>query len=225
MTTIKLPKIWIGYTLAGLLLAIEITEGVRQPENDATNSPLIFLIGLIGLIYWLVCVAKLHKIIRGINQDQYPISPAQAAWLHFMPLFSLFWIFRWTGEMAKMINHYARETRLNAMVPGVLLIAGFIIGRAVDGAIGMAIQFWVLQYLIKHLTHVFEGSVAPGRGGPLPPFEGKRLSKSAGVIIFFLLMIPVMGILAAIAIPNLIRARENAQNRAASTPVRTVNPS
>ena len=193
--------------------------------TTASPSPLTFLIGLIGLIYWLVCVAKLHKIVRGINQDQYPISPAQAAWLHLVPLFNLFWIFRWSGEMAKMINHYARENRLNAAVPGLLLMVAFIIGRAVDGAIGMAIQFWVLQYLIKHLTHVFEGSVAPGVGGPIQPFEGKPIGKSVGIIIVCLLMIPIMGILAAIAIPNIIRARQNAQDNAASTSIRPVHSS
>src|SRR5262249_37778954 len=99
-----LPKIWIGYILC---LATFIDEAIYFAKHPPTASvqlfvpPLhLFLLGFVSLVYWLVSIHKLHVVLSLVPGWRHPISPARAVWFHFIPIYNLYWLYKWPRECA-----------------------------------------------------------------------------------------------------------------------------
>lgn len=60
-----------------------------------------------GWVYWLYCIHRMHLTIAKVTAGAYPISASRAVWFHLIPLYNFFWVFRWTSEVAKLVNQAA----------------------------------------------------------------------------------------------------------------------
>jgi hypothetical protein len=144
-----LPKIWIGFIFAGALLFAEFIELTKG--NEESISSLIFIVGLSGIVYWLFCVHRFHKLIAELSTIKYPISPAAAVGYHFIPFFNLYWVFKWPIEFSKFINAQRFVQMASGGSLGFLLLISLILYRTVDGALGLACIFGISAYMASKL--------------------------------------------------------------------------
>ena len=103
-----LPRVWIGYLLGVATMIAEMIAVTLHPE--LAKEPLLipplylFLANFISLIYWLVCVYEYHVVLAQATAGAYPIKPLRAAWFHLIPIYGLYWVFKWPRELARFVN-------------------------------------------------------------------------------------------------------------------------
>jgi hypothetical protein len=109
----KLPNLWVGYIIAALLLIGEIgvfIAVIRLFSFPPRTTPILAPIELAGWIYWFICVYQMHKVLAELTNSAYPITPVAAVGYHFIPLYNVYWIFKWPAEIAKFVNtHLGRK--------------------------------------------------------------------------------------------------------------------
>jgi len=145
-----LPKIWIGYALC---LATFVAEGVfvaYHPELSAGQlviPPLpLFLLGFVSFVYWLVCVHQLHVVLAHVPGWRHPVSPARAVWFHFIPVYSLYWLYKWPSEAAGFVNWKLQATAVKPRNSGILVLASYIF-CVLLGPGGLFLLFLSLSHL------------------------------------------------------------------------------
>ena len=83
----KFPIIWPGYIIALLSLVSEIAYYAIYPDSTEKYIWPVVLLGIIALIYWCICLYKMHKVILQITDSHYPITPGQAVGYGFIPIY------------------------------------------------------------------------------------------------------------------------------------------
>lgn len=163
------PWVWIGFIIAVIYLFIEVVAVVVLPEDDP-GLVAIGLLGIPGIIFWLVCVHRIHKILAELTQGRYPITPGEAALKHIIPFYNLYWVFKWPGEFSDYLNRRGRVQIISGAVIGVMLLLSLIVYRTIDGAIGMAGIFGVTMFISSKLkAHVKAvRGITPDQLPPLP---------------------------------------------------------
>ena len=113
------------------------------------------------------------------------------------------------GCLNGQVNSKDTSRKLIAWLPGLVLLMSGFAGR-IDGALGLLIGFGVLSYLVRSIKKALNArpEIAAYRDQP------SQLSAGVVVAIVFLCTLPIFGLLAAIAIPNFIVAKETAQANA-----------
>lgn len=206
LSDIKFPKIWLGYVFAALFLIIEIAElMLRSQTSQQRVIGLPILVSLVALVWWCMCVYKIHKILLKVTDNHYPISPARAVGFGFLPIYNIYWVFKWPSEVIHFINSRDASKKAIAWLPGLILISSSFVGR-IDGTLGILFSFWALSHLYGLIKKNLEYRPE------ILPYKDQPTQQSAGatIAIVFLCLLPIFGLLAAIAIPNFIRARETA---------------
>jgi hypothetical protein len=150
-----LPKIWIGYVLCLATFVADAIFVAYHPELSAGKliiPPLpLFLLGFVSFVYWLVCVHQLHVVLAHVPGWSHPISPARAAWFHFIPIYSLYWLYKWPSEAAVFVNWKLRAAPLKPRNTGILMVASYVL-CVLLGPGGLFLLFLSLA----HLTHWVE---------------------------------------------------------------------
>jgi len=83
-----LPKMWIGFLLGIIFLAVEIIDGVRSLNSEReTIFPFSRFAGIAVWLYWLYCVFKFHDAVGRIPGYKHSITPARAVGMHFVPFY------------------------------------------------------------------------------------------------------------------------------------------
>jgi hypothetical protein len=148
---IKFPKFWLGLffviipfvliilvkgpdTIERVNLTPKIEDGQTVIQGnfmqDITPThpmvPYAALVVIAGWIFWIYCIYQMHKILEKMTNKSYPIKPKKAAFFHLIPLFNLYWIFKWTNNLIDLYNQQT-EKRLAHGGSGVLLLVSFII--------------------------------------------------------------------------------------------------
>jgi len=153
------PRLWPGFALAGLFLVVEMME-IRllppelQPEFSA--GPLGIAVALGGFCYWLFCLHRLHRILAALAPGGYPISPAKAAYFHLIPFFNLFWVVHWPYVLVKFLKAQGQIQIINGQLLGLFFFLSVILGRLVDGALGLAGFFAVTTYITGKIRQQLE---------------------------------------------------------------------
>ena len=145
-----LPKIWIGYIFAGTFLLAEIIEAYRGYVDKI--SPLLILISLSGIAYWMFCIHRFHKILNQMDIS-YEITPGMAVGYHFIPFFNFYWIFKWPSVLSRFINIRGNIKIVSGSILGFLLLMAYLINGYIDSAIGLAFIFGIGMYITKRLHH------------------------------------------------------------------------
>lgn len=91
---------WLGFLLAFVYVIAMAIEG----EPGAKQCGLRIWSWILAYAYWLFCVYRMNAAIRRATGGQHPIIPSQAVTFHFVPVFNLFWIFKWTNAVGSFLR-------------------------------------------------------------------------------------------------------------------------
>lgn len=165
------PRIWIGYLLGVATLIAEMIAVALHPE--LAKEPLIipplylFLANFISLVYWLVCVYEYHVILAQATAGAYPIKPLRAAWFHLIPIYGLYWVFKWPRELARFVNSRLPTPLMRPDRTGLAIFVAFLAFLVLDRGVGMVLLFWAASYLSRCLRYALAARPALP-AGPLP---------------------------------------------------------
>jgi hypothetical protein len=161
-----LPRIWIGYLLCLSTFIAEVMVVAEHPEianGQLFIPPLpLFLLGFISFIYWLVCIHKLHMVLAHVPGWQHSISPARAVWFHFIPIYSLYWLYKWPTEIAKFVNWSLQAPLMKPRNAGIFVVASYILAILL-GPGGLILLFFSLSHLNNWVRRAL---IAPLRQPP-----------------------------------------------------------
>jgi hypothetical protein len=161
----RLPKLWIGYLLALATLVGEMIAVARHPElakgTEISVPPLeIYLPAFVALVYWLVCIHRYHLVLANVPGWKHPISPARAVWFHFIPIFVVYWIFRWPAAIAEFVNQRIAARLMNKWSVGMCFFASVLCRVFVDTALSVAMLFFACTYISGFLQRALMAPAA-----------------------------------------------------------------
>lgn len=167
----QFPRVWIGYLLGVATLAAEIVAFTLHPElaKEALVVPplYLFLANFISIVYWLVCVYELHLVLMQASAGAYPIKPLRAAWFHLIPVFSLYWVYKWPRELARFVNGRLGAPLMGPERTGWTVLFAFAAFLLLSRGMGMIALFWATSYLSRCLRLALAARPA-SPAGPLP---------------------------------------------------------
>ena len=158
----KFPVIWIGYLLGAATVAAEFVAVDLHPElaKGGGIPPLyLFLVSFVGGVYWFVCVHRYHVILAQAPGWKHPISPARAVGFHFIPLYNLYWIFKWPQEIAKFVNARLRAPVMKPLPVGIAFL-GAVVLRFLDPGFGLILLFFPMSYVTECMRRAFAAKLA-----------------------------------------------------------------
>ena len=133
---------------------IAVTLHPELAKEPLLIPPLyLFLANFISLVYWLVCVYEFHVILQQASSGGYRIKPLRAAWFHLIPIYGLYWVFKWPRELARFANSRLQSPLMNPDLTGLRVFAAFAIFLVLDRGFGMILLFWCASYLSRCLRH------------------------------------------------------------------------
>lgn len=162
------PRIWIGYLLGLATLIAEMIAVTLHPE--LAKEPLLipplylFLANFVSLIYWLVCACEYHVVLAQATAGAYPTKPLRAAWFHLIPVYGLYWVFKWPRELARFVNSRLEAPLMSPDRTGLAVFFAFAVFLVLDRGVGMILLFWAASYLSRCLRY----ALAARPAGPLP---------------------------------------------------------
>jgi hypothetical protein len=148
----RLPKIGIGYLLAFATLIGEMIAVARHPElakgMEITIPPLeIYLPSFVAIVYWLVCIHRYHVVLAHVPGWKHPITPARAVWFHFIPIFVIYWVFRWPAAIAEFVNQRMRARVMNKWAVGTCFFGSLLCRIFIDPSLSVAMLFFACTYV------------------------------------------------------------------------------
>jgi len=167
------PRIWVGYLLGLATLLTEMIAVTLHPE--LAKQPLLippvylFLANFISLVYWLVCVYEYHVVLSQVTGGTYSVKPMRAAWFHLIPIYGLYWVFKWPRNFARFVNERVHGSLMNPDKTGLLVFAAFAVYLVLDRGLGMILLFWAASYLSRCLRQAL--AVQPASPGGQLPFS------------------------------------------------------
>jgi hypothetical protein len=99
---LRLRPLWVGFLLAGIDQLLRIPAGWQQPEPASTAALLhgyAALIGLLALVYYFMCVHRLTRVLQDQPDWSSEYTPAGMVWRQFIPLYGLYVLYQWTGDV------------------------------------------------------------------------------------------------------------------------------
>lgn len=154
-----LPQLWIGYLLGMATIVAEIVAVSLHPDmakDGLPDSPLYFFLPIfIGFIYWLVCVYKYHVVMQHVPGWKHPISPARAVGFHFIPIYNLYWVFKWPQEIAHFVNWKFQQPLMKPPMVGLMVFAAFVMRFLFDPGLGLILLFLAASYVSGCLRRAF----------------------------------------------------------------------
>jgi len=127
----------------------------------------LFLANFISLVYWLVCVYEYHVVLAQATAGAYPIKPLRAAWFHLIPIYGLYWVFKWPRELAHFVNSRLDAPLMRPNRTGLVVFTAFIAFLVLDRGIGMILLFWAASHVSRCLRFALSARPA-SPAGPLP---------------------------------------------------------
>jgi len=167
----RFPRIWVGYLLGIATLIAEIVAVSLHPElikEPLLIPPLyLFLANFISLVYWMVCVYEFHVLLAYATSGQYPVKPLRSAWFHLIPVYGLYWVFKWPRELARFVNGRLQAPLLKPDRVGFGVFLAFAVFLVLDRGFGMILLFWAASHLSKCLRLALAPRT-PAPEGPMP---------------------------------------------------------
>ena len=170
-----LPRIWIGYllglvTIVAELVAIslhpELAKGSDIAKSEFVIPPLyLFLASFVGFVYWFVCVYQIHVVLARVPGWNHPISAARAVGFHFIPVYFLYWVFKWPQEIARFVNGRLRRTVMKPVAIGVAMLLALVM-RLLDPGFGLILLFMPLSYVTRCVQYALAEPPASAHNFP-----------------------------------------------------------
>ena len=166
----QLPDLRWGIGIAIGLFVLEVVWGVQQelargtPDSQSAGgyaAALTFLGAIVSTAYVLSCIAKYHHVVCDAEGWTHPISPRRAVRFHFIPIFNLYWDFKWPKEIARFVNWRTQRHRMSGALVGASVLVGFAVGGFVDVSIGLAVILTAFAYISRCLRDAFASPPVP----------------------------------------------------------------
>jgi len=164
------PRTWVGYLMGVATMITQIVAISLHPE--LANQPFVvpplymFLAYFISLVYWLVCVHQYHVLLRAASNGEYSIKPLKASLYTLIPIFNLYWSFKWPRELTYFVNGRLGAPLMKPGRTGFAAAFAFL-AFVLDRGFGMILLFWIASYLSRCLRLAL--AVEPGsQNRPLP---------------------------------------------------------
>lgn len=165
-----LPQLWIGYLLGIATIIAEFVATALQPELAKSAFPIpplyLFLVMFVGGVYWLVCVYRYHVVMQHVPGWKHPISPARAVGFHFIPIYNLYWVFKWPQEIARFVNWKFGQPLMKPQMVGLMVFAAFVLRFLFDPGLGLILLFLAASYVSACLRRAFALPPMPRAGTP-----------------------------------------------------------
>jgi hypothetical protein len=159
-----LPQLWVGYLLGFATVIAELVAVSLHPEMEKAEIPIpplyLFLPKFVGVVYWLVCVYRYHAVMQHVPGWKHPISPARAVGFHFIPIYYIYWIFKWPREIARFVNWKFGKPFMKPQVVGFTVFTAFLL-FFFDAGLGLILLFLAASYVSGCLRRAFALPSAP----------------------------------------------------------------
>jgi hypothetical protein len=149
-----LPQLWVGYLLGLATVVAELVEGPQQHTPESASimdfripNLYLFLLIFVGFIYWLVCVYRYHVVMQHAPGWKHSISPARAVGFHFIPLYNLYWVFKWPQEIARFVNWRFGQSVMKPQMVGLMVFGAFVMRFFFDPGLGLILLFLAASYV------------------------------------------------------------------------------
>jgi hypothetical protein len=156
-TPAAFPRIWVGYLLGVATLIAEMVAIYLHPE--LAKEPLLvpplylFLANFICLVYWFVCAYEFHVVLMQASAGAYSIKPIRAAWFHLIPIYGLYWVYKWPRELARFVNSRLPAPLMKPDRTGLAVFLAFVVFLFLDRGFGMILLFWTASHLSRCLHY------------------------------------------------------------------------
>ena len=162
----RLPKLWMGFILSGVVAVAETLDVALGPSWDT-----VFDTAVIGSwCYWLFCVFRFHDVVGSVQGYRHPITPARAVAMHFVPLYNLYWVFRWPSRIALFVNWRTQSNSMKGWIPGILVLGSVIMIRLIDGFVGCVMLFSAGAYISSWIRRAAKAGPVPSSAMAPPPY-------------------------------------------------------
>jgi hypothetical protein len=166
-----LPQLWAGYLLGFATIVAEFVDASLHPPDVVINEiPIpnlyLFLLMFVGSVYWLVCVYRYHVVMQHVPGWKHPISPARAVGFHFIPIYNLYWVFKWPQEIARFVNWRFRGPVMKPQMVGLMVFAAFVLRFLFDPGLGLILLFLAASYVSGCLRRAFASPTMPTLSSP-----------------------------------------------------------
>ena len=142
--------------MAVLFLFAEIAAAVAEKGFEY-----VMMLALVAWLYWLYCVYKFHDVMENIPGYEHPISSNRAVAMHFIPFYNLYWTFKWPREIATFVNWRMQSQAMNGSSVGLLVLLSVLIGRKVDGFLGLMLLFSSGVYISRRIKKALMAPPVP----------------------------------------------------------------
>lgn len=157
----ELPWMSVGFLIAGVFIVFEIAIAIADPMAvEGPTNPFLFVVALLGWVYWLYCVFQMHEVLAEATGGTHPISPGRAVWSHFIPVYNLFWLFQWPSEVLNFVNARSDLRQMSGLWAGLFLLCGLLVARFLDGGLGLMVIFGVGAFLNGGIRKAIADSLA-----------------------------------------------------------------
>jgi Domain of unknown function (DUF4328) len=170
-----LPRIWIGYLLGLATIVAEMVAVSLHPElakgSDITKGEFVipplylFLASFVGFVYWFVCIYQIHVVLAHVPGWKHPISPGRAVGFHFIPVYFLYWLFKWPKEIAGFVNGRLGRKVMRFVGIGIAFLLAPAT-RFLDPGFGLILLFMPLSYVARCVAYAL---AEPSASAPIPP--------------------------------------------------------
>ena len=185
----RFPRIWVGYLLGAATIIAEMIAISLHPElakeplivprrahEDPYSLPWGGSTGEVILVIdddadsrSLICKRLQEGGYKSVQASSgtYSIKPLRAAWFHLIPIYGLYWVYKWPRELARFVNSRLPAPLMRPERTGFAILLAFIVFLLLDRGFGMILLFWAASHLSRCLRLAL--AVDPGpRQGPLP---------------------------------------------------------
>ena len=170
-----LPRVWIGYFLGLATIIAEMVAFSLHPDlgkvSDITKRQIVipplylFLASFIGFVYWFVCIYQIHVVLARVPGWKHPISPGRAVGFHFIPVYFLYWLFKWPKEIAVFVNWRLGRKVMRSVGMGIAFLLALVM-RFLDPGFGLILLFMPLSYLTRCVAYAL---AEPAPSASIPP--------------------------------------------------------
>jgi hypothetical protein len=164
---LQLRPLWVGLalTIAGFFV---FALNAQSADMDMSRS-LGELWAIPAFIYYFMVV---HRVVRVLNAQpgwSGKYTPAAAVWKHFIPIYGIFFLYRWPEDVESYVNGRSGRKVRFAVLTFLGLLAGFLL-RWFDSFVGLLVIMVSLYFLYVPLRRSLV--VALPANEPAPAYNG-----------------------------------------------------
>jgi hypothetical protein len=191
------PRMAVGFILIAVCWSMRMLAPHYSGQQRSSLQTVGLLAGFAGYIYWLFCIHRFHKILAEYTRNKYPIPAWKSVAFLFIPLFSVYWIFKWPARLANFVSSRPSADgtvrRMHWVLPATALLVASLSTSALAPWFGfeagislqLLLVFAVGMYFTRHLKRVLPGPEPIS----LRRLKQLKVSASAGVGAAFSLLL------------------------------------